>query len=157
MVTAQLQAAACILTCVPCADTNGHVDNFCCFVRPGAVLLAWTDDQTDPQVKLCSSMLLVLASKRHGTFNDALCSCAILLLGDSLKAHVPCFWEQYEISAAALEVLQSTKDARGRSLEVFKVPLPPNLSISVEEAAGLQVPFSLLHISGLSKPGPCNF
>ena len=30
--------------------TNGHVDNFCCFVRPGAVLLAWTDDQSDPQV-----------------------------------------------------------------------------------------------------------
>ena len=48
-------------------------------------------------------------------------------------------WEQYEISKAALEVLQSTKDARGRSLQVFKVPLPPNLHISEEEAAGLQV------------------
>ena len=47
---------------------------------------------------------------------------------------------QYEISKAALEVLQSTKDARGRSLQVFKVPLPPNLFISEEEAAGLQVP-----------------
>jgi agmatine deiminase len=31
--------------------TNGHVDNFCCFVRPGAVLLAWTEDRTDPQVR----------------------------------------------------------------------------------------------------------
>jgi agmatine/peptidylarginine deiminase len=30
--------------------TNGHVDNFCCFVRPGVVLLAWTDDASDPQV-----------------------------------------------------------------------------------------------------------
>lgn len=34
--------------------TNGHVDNFCCFVRPGAVLLAWTDDQSDPQVRAWS-------------------------------------------------------------------------------------------------------
>ena len=29
---------------------QGHVDNFCCFVRPGVVLLAWTDDKDDPQV-----------------------------------------------------------------------------------------------------------
>ena len=30
-------------------DTGGHVDNLCCFVRPGHVALAWTDDPTDPQ------------------------------------------------------------------------------------------------------------
>ena len=30
-------------------ETNGHVDNMCNFVRPGVVLLAWTDDQNDPQ------------------------------------------------------------------------------------------------------------
>ena len=31
-------------------DTNGHVDNFACFARPGVVLLAWTDNTQDPQV-----------------------------------------------------------------------------------------------------------
>ena len=30
-------------------ETNGHVDNICCFVKPGEVLLAWTDDEKDPQ------------------------------------------------------------------------------------------------------------
>lgn len=30
-------------------DTNGHIDNMCCFAKPGVVLLSWTDDQTDPQ------------------------------------------------------------------------------------------------------------
>ena len=32
-------------------DTNGHIDNFACFARPGVVLLAWTDDESDPQVR----------------------------------------------------------------------------------------------------------
>lgn len=27
-----------------------QVDNFACFARPGMVLLAWTDDESDPQV-----------------------------------------------------------------------------------------------------------
>ncbi len=30
-------------------ETNGHVDNMCNFVRPGVVVLAWTEDETDPQ------------------------------------------------------------------------------------------------------------
>ena len=30
-------------------ETDEHVDNICCFTRPGEVLLAWTDDVTDPQ------------------------------------------------------------------------------------------------------------
>lgn len=32
------------------AITNGHVDNLACFVKPGVVLLSWTDDENDPQV-----------------------------------------------------------------------------------------------------------
>ena len=30
-------------------ETNGHVDNMCQFVKPGEVVLAWTDDENDPQ------------------------------------------------------------------------------------------------------------
>ena len=32
-------------------DTNGHIDNFACFAAPGVVLLAWTDDADDLQVR----------------------------------------------------------------------------------------------------------
>jgi agmatine deiminase len=30
-------------------ETNGHVDNLACFVRPGEVCLTWTDNRRDPQ------------------------------------------------------------------------------------------------------------
>ena len=30
-------------------ETNGHVDNIACFLRPGLVALTWTDDHNDPQ------------------------------------------------------------------------------------------------------------
>lgn len=41
-------------------ETDGHVDNFCCFVRPGEVLLAWTDDPDDPNHARCQAALAVL-------------------------------------------------------------------------------------------------
>ena len=33
-------------------ETNGHVDNICCYIRPGVVALAWTDDKSDPQYEI---------------------------------------------------------------------------------------------------------
>ncbi len=30
-------------------ETNEHVDNVCAFIKPGEVVLAWTDDENDPQ------------------------------------------------------------------------------------------------------------
>ena len=33
-------------------ETNGHVDNLCCFIRPGVVALTWTDDKSDPQYEI---------------------------------------------------------------------------------------------------------
>jgi len=33
-------------------ETNGHVDNLCCFARPGEVVLTWTDNKRDPQYRV---------------------------------------------------------------------------------------------------------
>ena len=73
-------------------ETDGHIDNLACFVRPGVVLLTWTDDQSDPQ---------------------------------------------HAISRDALERLQSAKDARGRTLEVVRIPSPGPITLSEEEAKGV--------------------
>ena len=33
-------------------ETDGHIDNLACFVRPGVVALTWTDDRHDPQYEI---------------------------------------------------------------------------------------------------------
>jgi agmatine deiminase len=38
-------------------ETDGHVDNLACFVRPGVVLLTWTDERSDPQHEICRDAL----------------------------------------------------------------------------------------------------
>jgi agmatine deiminase len=44
-----------------CADeTSGHIDNMCCFARPGEVILTWTDDKKDPQYARSLAALEVL-------------------------------------------------------------------------------------------------
>ncbi|CAI0548420.1 unnamed protein product [Linum tenue] len=43
-------------------DTNGHIDNMCCFARPGVVLLSWTDDEKDPQFERSVEALTVLSN-----------------------------------------------------------------------------------------------
>jgi len=85
-------------------ETDGHVDNLACFVRPAVVLLSWTDDETDPQ---------------------------------------------HAISREALERLQSATDARGRPLEVVRIPSPGPLRIREDEARGVDaVPGSLPRRAG---------
>lgn len=41
-------------------ETNEHVDNVCAFTKPGEVVLAWTDDESDPQYVLSAEDLKVL-------------------------------------------------------------------------------------------------
>ena len=85
-------------------ETDGHVDNLACFARPGVVLLAYSDDESDPQ---------------------------------------------HAISRDALARLQATTDARGRALEVIRLPLPGPITITEEEANGVDaVPGSLPRRAG---------
>lgn len=44
-------------------ETNEHVDNVCAFVRPGEVVLAWTDNESDPQYALSKACLQKLAEE----------------------------------------------------------------------------------------------
>ena len=41
-------------------ETNEHVDNVCAFVKPGEVVLAWTDDVLDPQYNMSLADLKLL-------------------------------------------------------------------------------------------------
>ncbi|MWV15042.1 agmatine deiminase [Pseudomonas sp. L-22-4S-12] len=75
-------------------ETDGHVDNFCCYVRPGEVLLAWTDDAGDPNYPRCQ---------------------------------------------AAMRVLESARDAKGRAFIVHKMPIPGPLHATAEECAGVDL------------------
>lgn len=43
-------------------DTNGHIDNMCCFVKPGVVLLSWTNDETDPHYERALEAFTVLSN-----------------------------------------------------------------------------------------------
>ncbi|MDO9122734.1 MAG: agmatine deiminase [Anaerolineaceae bacterium] len=43
-------------------ETNGHVDNICCFIRPGVVALAWTDDKSDVQYEISHENYEILQS-----------------------------------------------------------------------------------------------
>jgi agmatine deiminase len=79
-------------------DTNGHIDNFACFVAPGHVVLAWTDDDEE----------------------DA---------------------ENYQRCREAERVLVGSTDAKGRPIQVTRLPLPsPPLRYTHEEAASLAYP-----------------
>ncbi len=51
-------------------ETNGHTDNICAFVKPGEVVLAWTDDKYDPQYEISCACCELLknetdAKERH--------------------------------------------------------------------------------------------
>lgn len=45
---------------------------------------------------------------------------------------------QYEISREALDILCTQRDAKGRSIQVHKLPMPGPLYITEEEAAGIE-------------------
>jgi agmatine deiminase len=45
-------------------ETDGHVDDLACFVRPGEVVLQWTDNRDDPQWEIYQEAYDILRSTR---------------------------------------------------------------------------------------------
>ena len=90
------------------------MDNFACFVAPAKVLLAWTDDESDPQVRLSACGVPLLLQTPH-----TLCS----LLKYVQRVHL--CQPQYERSKTAYDVLAASPDAKGRKIEVVKMLVPP--------------------------------
>jgi agmatine deiminase len=45
-------------------ETDGHIDNLACFVRPGEVCLTWTDNRRDPQYRVSRDAYERLAAAR---------------------------------------------------------------------------------------------
>ena len=45
-------------------ETDGHIDNLACFVRPGVVLLTYCDDESDPQHAISADALERLRATR---------------------------------------------------------------------------------------------
>lgn len=44
-------------------ETNEHIDNVCAFVKPGEVVLAWTDNESDPQYDMSLADFKLLANE----------------------------------------------------------------------------------------------
>jgi agmatine deiminase len=78
---------------VPDDETDGHIDELCCFVKPGVVLLTWTDNKRDPLYAICRD-----AEAR--------------LLG--------------------------SRDARGKRIQIVKLPQPGPLRVTKKEASGVR-------------------
>ena len=88
-------------------ETNEHVDNVCAFVGPAEVVLAWTDDETDPQYPLSKASY------------DALCA-ATDAKGRRFTIHklpipkVPVCVREDELSGYTFEEGEDTREAGER-------------------------------------------
>ena len=43
-------------------ENNGHIDNMCSFLKPGEVVLAWTDNKEDPQYEISRDAFDILSN-----------------------------------------------------------------------------------------------
>ena len=80
---------------------NGHVDNFCCFLAPGVVALAWPNDENDfndPQYEISMDAYERLSNTtgEWGLWGDGLChvtciTCVMSLISRiHFDTHVTC-------------------------------------------------------------------
>ena len=69
-------------------ETNEHVDNVCAFLRPGEVVLAWSDEENEPQYALSRASCAVLERE-----TDA-CGRQFIIRKLPVPAHPVCITEE---------------------------------------------------------------
>jgi agmatine deiminase len=82
-------------------ETDGHVDNLCCFIKPGEVLLTWTDDTDDPQYEISRQALETLSAATDASGRPLMVH----------KIHQP---DPMVVSAAECEGLDASETAKPR-------------------------------------------
>lgn len=88
-------------------ETNEHVDNVCAFIRPGEVVLAWTDKKEDPQYELSRQCLETLEHQKDAR-------------GRKIKVHllpipdVPVVVEQKDLDGLSFEEGEDTREVGER-------------------------------------------
>ena len=89
-------------------ETNEHIDNMVSFIKPGEVVMAWTDDKKDPQYAYCQKTYRALA--------DAIDARGRKLIIHKMPLPKPMYLTKEE--AAQLVLSDSTMDTRleGRRL-----------------------------------------
>ncbi|KAJ1426896.1 hypothetical protein B484DRAFT_80325 [Ochromonadaceae sp. CCMP2298] len=106
-------------------DTDGHVDNFCCFSKPGQVLLAWCDAEADDAAAGDTDDA---ADDDTDDAGDAAAGGVGGGGGGGATSPPPPTSTATDgmrhRCQTAYDVLSRSVDARGRLLEVVKLPLP---------------------------------
>lgn len=88
-------------------ETNEHIDNVCAFIRPAEVVLAWTDNENDPQYNLSKADLQYLEN-----VTDA--------KGRKIKVHklpipdVPITVSEHDLAGYVFEEGEDTREAGER-------------------------------------------
>ncbi|MEA4932334.1 MAG: agmatine deiminase [Lawsonibacter sp.] len=82
-------------------EGKGHIDNLLCFVRPGEILLSWTDDPEHPQYKIVREALEVLSRSKDAC-------------GRSLKIHRILLPKPLIITSEEATGIDSSKDTLPR-------------------------------------------
>lgn len=79
---------------VPHDETDGHVDNLACFVKPGVVLLTWCDDPADPHYQISRDAETALKQARDAKGRS--------LVIERIPMPTPMFYTEAEASGVDL-------------------------------------------------------
>lgn len=81
-------------------ETGGHIDNLCAFADEKTILLAWTDDKTNPQYDVVHRTLSILESER-GAREEKF---------NIIKVPLPRIFERTEKDCSGLELAPGSKE-----------------------------------------------